>query len=57
MTFRIVATAAIAVALLSGCVTYPGPLQGNYATLPPNDAMQADATGAMVRWGGRIVQV
>ena len=57
MTIRIVATAAIAVALLSGCVTYPSPLQGNYATLPPNDAMQADATGAMVRWGGRIVQV
>lgn len=49
--------AALAVAALAGCATAPQPLQGEYRELSARDASTQDATGAPVRWGGRIVQV
>lgn len=59
MTCRnLVATAcAIATSLaMSGCVTAPKPLLGEYSRLKPTEASQQKPTGARVRWGGRIVQ-
>lgn len=44
-------------ALLAGCATQPTPLQGEYRDISPRDAVDHDSTGALVRWGGRIVQV
>ena len=49
--------ALAAVALLAGCASQPRPLQGDFAVLTPRDAATTDATGTLVRWGGRIVQV
>ena len=48
---------AIATAVLAGCVTQPQPLQGAFAQITPREAAATDSTGAMVRWGGRIVDV
>ncbi|MGY0558264.1 MULTISPECIES: Slp family lipoprotein [unclassified Lysobacter] len=48
---------ALAAALLASCATQPMPLQGEFAQVSPRDATTADRTGALVRWGGRIVQV
>lgn len=51
------AVLATATALLAGCVSQPQPLQGEFAQITPRDAITTDSTGAMVRWGGRIVDV
>lgn len=51
------ATAATASILLAACATQPTPLQGEYLPLTPREAIAGDRTGAVVRWGGRIVQV
>lgn len=51
------AVLATATALLAACVTQPQPLQGAFAQISPRDAITTDSTGAMVRWGGRIVDV
>lgn len=51
------AVLAVATALLAACASQPQPLQGEYAQISPRDAADTDRTGAMVRWGGRIVQV
>ena len=51
------AVLATAAALLAACATQPQPLQGTFAQISPRDAAATDSTGAMVRWGGRIVQV
>ncbi|MBW3550609.1 MAG: Slp family lipoprotein [Proteobacteria bacterium] len=48
---------ALASALLAACASQPQPLQGEFAQISPRDAAETDSTGAMVRWGGRIVQV
>lgn len=48
---------AAGVALLSACVSAPQPLQGAFAAITPSDAAARDATGSLVRWGGRIVSV
>ncbi|TDK26054.1 hypothetical protein E2F46_05480 [Luteimonas aestuarii] len=56
MMFRLL-SAAGALLLLSACATHPKPLQGAYVDTTPHAAMQGDSTGALVRWGGRIVQV
>ncbi|MBB1471503.1 MULTISPECIES: Slp family lipoprotein [unclassified Luteimonas] len=50
---------AIAAALLlAACASsQPRPLQGEFNPLSPRDAAAQQATGAVVRWGGRIVQV
>ncbi|MGY0651502.1 Slp family lipoprotein [Luteimonas sp. A537] len=44
-------------ALLAACASQPKPLQGEYAPLTPRVAAESDASGSLVRWGGRIVQV
>lgn len=48
---------AVCTALLAACATQPQPLQGDYNPITPRDAAASDATGASVRWGGRIVGV
>lgn len=49
--------AALGLALLvAGCASQPRPLQGTFAQISANDAIVNDSTGAMVRWGGRIVR-
>ncbi|MDQ2703411.1 MAG: Slp family lipoprotein [Pseudomonadota bacterium] len=48
---------ALSLLLLAACATQPGPLRGDYAPITPQDAVDHEATGAMVRWGGRVVQV
>jgi outer membrane lipoprotein len=51
------AVAALGLVLLvAGCASQPRPLQGTFAQISPNDAIARDSTGAMVRWGGRIVR-
>lgn len=44
-------------ALAAGCATQPRPLQGEFVQLTPREATERDSTGAVVRWGGRIVEV
>src|SRR3970040_1231893 len=51
------AVVALITALLSACASQPKPLQGAFAPITPHDAVEADRTGLLVRWGGRIVQV
>lgn len=48
---------AIATVLLAACASQPKPLQGEFAQISPRDASSIDRTGALVRWGGRIVKV
>ena len=54
-TFRI-AVVGLAALLLAACATQPQPLQGEFADISPQDAVERDSAGAMVRWGGRIVR-
>lgn len=51
------AVLATGIALLTACATQPKPLQGAFTPLTPADATANDSTGAVVRWGGRIVAV
>ncbi|HUH90044.1 MAG TPA: Slp family lipoprotein [Lysobacter sp.] len=51
------AVLALAAVLLAACASQPKPLQGEFAQISPHDASSIDRTGALVRWGGRIVQV
>ncbi len=51
------ALVAVSAALLAACATQPKPLQGDYNPITPRDAAASDATGASIRWGGRIVGV
>lgn len=48
---------AVAALLMAACATQPGPLRGDYAPITPADAVDHDATGTMVRWGGRVLRV
>lgn len=52
-----VALLVLAAALLAGCASEPTPLQGPFVPITPREAAEADRTGLLVRWGGRIVQV
>ena len=54
---RIPLTALAAAALLAACASQPKPLQGEFLPITPHEAAESDRTGAVVRWGGRIVQV
>ena len=54
-TYRIAAL-GLAALLLAACASQPKPLQGEFAQISPQDAVERDSTGAMVRWGGRIVR-
>ncbi|NUS37449.1 MAG: hypothetical protein HOQ02_00280 [Lysobacter sp.] len=56
MNARLASLSLIAM-LLAACATAPAPLQGPFSPITPRDATDRDSTGAMVRWGGRIVQV
>lgn len=47
----------LAAAVAAGCATQPRPLQGEFAQVSPRQAVERDSTGAVVRWGGRIVDV
>ena len=50
------AALGFAALLLGACASQPRPLQGEFAQISPYDALVAPSTGAMVRWGGRIVR-
>ena len=52
-TLLVVALAAS----LAACASAPQPLQGQFTPLTPRQAVERDSTGAVVRWGGRIVEV
>jgi outer membrane lipoprotein len=57
MTFAArIAIPLIAASALAACAT-PAPLKGTYAPITPEQAGASDATGTLVRWGGRIVSV
>ena len=43
--------------LLAACASQPEPLQGTFNEITPEQAVSADVTGSVVRWGGRIVAV
>jgi len=55
-TAGLAAVFGFATLLLAACASHPRPLQGEFAQISPYDALNADSTGAMVRWGGRIVR-
>src|SRR3546814_7264634 len=57
MNLRPFAAACLASVLLAACSTVPQPLQGEFNQITPREAAELDSTGALVRWGGRIVQV
>ncbi len=40
-----------------GCASVPRPLQGDFAALGPVAAIEHDATGQSIRWGGTIATV
>ena len=42
---------------LAACATAPQPLQGQFTPLTPREAVEREATGTVVRWGGRVVEV
>lgn len=42
---------------LAGCAMAPKPLQGQFSSLTPEQAVQRQAAGERVRWGGRVVHV
>ncbi|HWS27233.1 MAG TPA: Slp family lipoprotein [Xanthomonadales bacterium] len=44
----------VAACLLSGCVTIPEPLRGEFSDLAPD---QPSAGAERVRWGGRVIEV
>src|SRR5574338_401359 len=48
-------TNAIRAAPANCCATVPKPLQGEVNPITPREAQRANAVGATVRWGGRIV--
>ena len=56
MNFARLALPLSAACLLAACAT-PSPLKGSYAPITPEQASASDATGTIVRWGGRIVSV
>lgn len=42
---------------LGACATSPTPLQGSFAPMQPEEAVQRGTVGEAVRWGGHIVSV
>lgn len=52
-----IAILALASVALAACASQPRPLQGTFSEITPQQAASTESTGAMVRWGGRIVQV
>ncbi len=52
-----IATFILGSTLLAACASQPEPLQGTFNEITPQQAVSADVTGSVVRWGGRIVAV
>lgn len=50
-------TALALAASVAACATAPKPLQGQFSAVIPSDAARTEASGELVRWGGRIVSV
>src|SRR4051794_18412205 len=46
-----------AAALLSGCVSVPPPLSGEYSPTSPQQVREQGGSGQHVRWGGEIIRV
>lgn len=46
----------VAALSLAACATAPKPLQGQFSTVTPRDAVADQPTGSSVRWGGRIIK-
>lgn len=46
----------VTLALLSGCVTTPQPLRGEFSAFTPQTAQNQNASGQRVRWGGDIIK-
>lgn len=55
MKIRFTLTLAAALSL-AACATAPKPLQGQFATVSPRDAVAGQPVGSAVRWGGRIIE-
>lgn len=55
-TASVLALSTVLALGLAGCVTPSSPLRGDYADVSPHQAMEQDSTGAVVRWGGRIIR-
>ena len=51
------AAALLASLALAGCASPPKPLQGQFSQVTPEQAVQRQGLGEVVRWGGRIVAV
>ena len=56
MTVRLLLP-AVALLLLAACASQPRPLRGEFSAMTPHAAVESDATGLPVRWGGRNVRV
>lgn len=54
ITARAGAPLAMMLLILSGCATVPAPLDGEFATVTPQDAGDQHV-GSRVRWGGHVV--
>ena len=52
-----IAAAVLATLALAGCASPPKPLQGQFSSITPEQAVQREGLGEIVRWGGRIVMV
>jgi outer membrane lipoprotein len=44
-------------ATLGACATVPPPLQGEYSSIAPSQAVDGSHSGERVRWGGEIIKV
>ena len=51
------AASLLAALALAGCASPPKPLQGQFSQITPEQAVQRQGLGEVVRWGGRIVMV
>jgi len=47
----------IAALSLAACATAPKPLQGQFNPVAPREATNVQLPGALVRWGGRIIDI
>lgn len=52
-----IGSAALASLFLAGCVQPPAALRGSHEAVTVRDAQSKPATGARVRWGGKIAAV
>jgi outer membrane lipoprotein len=57
MNIRFIAP-LVAMLSLAACATAPKPLQGQFSTVTPRDAVavSGEQVGSPVRWGGRIIE-